>query len=147
MEETASLARSCPACGAAMPQQARFCGACGADTQSSMQSSPEQRPAASETPVLAESQAAPAMTPAASAAAPTAHGGPEPTRAASTADGRACPWCGAINPRDAARCVVCDAVFPTPEGDAALERAAQERISAMEGALRQRRGWWPFRSR
>jgi hypothetical protein len=39
-------------------------------------------------------------------------------------------------------------MFPTPEGDAALERAAQARIQAMESELRQRRaGWWPFRAR
>lgn len=69
------------------------------------------------------------------------------TPVAPVADGRACLWCGAINPKGAARCATCDAVFPTPEGDAALERAAQERISEMEKQLRQRGGWWPFRSR
>jgi hypothetical protein len=62
--------------------------------------------------------------------------------------GRVCLWCGAVSPSEAARCVACDAVFPTPEGDAALERAAQARIQAMESELRQRRaGWWPFRAR
>jgi hypothetical protein len=39
-------------------------------------------------------------------------------------------------------------MFPTPEGDAALERAAQARIQAIESELKQRRaGWWPFRAR
>ncbi|HEX8981529.1 MAG TPA: zinc ribbon domain-containing protein [Ktedonobacterales bacterium] len=144
MEETASLARSCPACGAAMPQQARFCGACGADAQAS----PERQPSASEP---AEVPAAPlASSPDAASEAPNAVGAAEPmvaTPVAPVADGRACLWCGAINPKGAARCATCDAVFPTPEGDAALERAAQERISEMEKQLRQRGGWWPFRSR
>ena len=143
MEETASLVRSCPACGAAMPQQARFCGACGADSQAFQ----ERQSTVSEPPVAVEAQAAPAMSSDAAIEAARASGAAEPRHAASVADGRACPWCGAINSRGAARCSVCDAVFPTPEGDAALEHAAQERISAMEGDLRQRRGWWPFRSR
>jgi ribosomal protein L40E len=64
------------------------------------------------------------------------------------ADGRVCPWCDAINAPDAVTCVSCGAVFPTPAGDEALERAAQARIQSMESELRQRRsGWWPFRAR
>jgi hypothetical protein len=44
--------------------------------------------------------------------------------------------------------VACAAVFPTPEGNEALERAAQARIQSMESELNERRGgWWPFRSR
>jgi hypothetical protein len=62
--------------------------------------------------------------------------------------GRTCPWCDAVNPPDAVRCVACAAVFPTPEGNEALERAAQARIRSMESELNERRGgWWPFRSR
>jgi hypothetical protein len=53
-----------------------------------------------------------------------------------------------VNPPDAVRCVACAAVFPTPEGNEALERAAQARIQSMESELNERRGgWWPFRSR
>lgn len=145
MEETASLARSCPACGAAMPQQARFCGVCGADSQAS----PERQPAVSEVPAAQTVAAAPDESSDVAAAVEPSPLPPPPmtSSGASVADGRACPWCGAINSKNAASCAACDAVFPTPEGDAALERAAQERISAMEGALRQRRSWWPFGSR
>ncbi len=150
MEETASLARSCPACGAAMPQQARFCGACGADSQSSPERQPSAPESSSEPPALHVAQAAPAAPFDAAVETSTASGGAEPmaaASAASVADGRVCPWCGAINTKGVNRCATCDAVFPTPEGDAALERAAQERISEMEKELRRRGSWWPFRSR
>lgn len=111
-----------------MPANARFCGSCGSDT---LPAEPATEPAAERM----------AATPAASAS-------PAGTQV-SAADGKHCTWCGAYSPQDAKRCVSCDAVFPTPEGDEALERAAQARIKAMEGDLQQQRqrGWWPFRSR
>jgi hypothetical protein len=137
MEDTPPLERRCPACGATMPQQARFCGACGMESQS------------------AESRAESLNTAAPVAAAPSVapHTPTDPPVVASGAayvgaDGRDCPWCGASNPPNAGQCVTCGAVFPTPEGDAALERAAQARIQAMEGELQPRcSGWWPFRGR
>lgn len=65
-------------------------------------------------------------------------------------DGKTCDWCDAVSPPDAVRCVSCGAVFATPEGDEALERAARARIRAMEQDLRDvQRGnsWWPFHAR
>jgi hypothetical protein len=124
---TEALARQCPTCGASMPRDARFCGACGSESR------PTAAPAA---PAAAE------QAPVAAAAQPVAPVAPI------VGDARVCPWCDARNPLDAARCVACGAVFPTPEGDAALERAAQARIQSMEADLRPvQRGWWPFRSR
>jgi hypothetical protein len=124
---TEALARQCPTCGASMPRDARFCGACGSESR------PTAAPAAAE------------QAPVAAAAQPVA---PVAPVAPIVGDARVCPWCNARNPLDAARCVACGAVFPTPEGDAALERAAQARIQSMEADLRPvQRGWWPFRSR
>jgi ribosomal protein L40E len=93
-----------------------------------------------------ETPAAQRVTAAATSASPAA---PQVNAQVSATDGKHCTWCGAYSPQDAKRCVSCDATFPTPEGDEALERAAQARIKAMEGDLQQQRqrGWWPFRSR
>ncbi len=54
-----------------------------------------------------------------------------------------------MNAPDAKTCVSCDAAFPTPEGDEALERAARARIDDMQADINKARGasWWPFRSR
>lgn len=132
-----ALSRHCPTCGAAMPAGARFCGACGSDTllAETMPEAPAETPAAQRVPVAPP----PSAEPAAQASA----------QAADATNGKHCTWCGAYSPQDAKRCVSCDATFPTPEGDEALERAAQARIKAMEGDLQQQRqrGWWPFRSR
>ncbi|HEX8994776.1 MAG TPA: zinc ribbon domain-containing protein [Ktedonobacterales bacterium] len=151
MEELATppLERRCPACGAPVSADARFCGACG------MEILPTQpAPPATETPQPRASMseavsAAPAVELAAAAASLTPTGPtPASMAAAPDADGRRCHWCGAINPPDTIRCVACEAVFPTPEGDAALETAAHARIQAMESDIKRRRGgWWPFRAR
>ena len=124
---TEAPARQCPACGATMPQDARFCGACGSESQptAAAPDAAEQAPATPPPPVA---QAAPV--------------------ASVIGDARICPWCDARNPLDAASCVACGAVFPTPEGDEALERAARARIQSMEADIRPvKAGWWPFRSR
>jgi hypothetical protein len=162
MEEntTPPLERRCPACGAAMPQEARFCGACGMESPPPADAPAEQPATAdSATAAVAEpTSAAPAPAAPATPAAPAAPSSPSPAAVTSGAvqangaadgvDGRICPWCGAVNPPDGVRCVACDAVFPTPAGDEALERAAQARIQSMESDLSQRRaGWWPFRAR
>ncbi len=150
MEEnpTPPLERRCPACGAAMPQEARFCGACGME-------SPPPAGALAEQPATAASVTAAAAAPAPAPAAPVSPGPAAATSGAVQAngvgdgvEGRICPWCDAVNPLDGVRCVACDAVFPTPAGDEALERAARARIQSMESELNQRRaGWWPFRAR
>ena len=138
MEEIATPSeRRCPACGAAMLAEARFCGTCG------MESAPATTPAT--TPAV-ESDAVAAATSAAAESAPTA--APPASDAAQSGDGRLCLWCGVRSPLEATSCAACGAVFPTPEGDAALEHAAQARIQAMESELKERRaGWWPFRAR
>lgn len=132
-----------------MPQESRFCGACGMDATPLTATPPSAPAAASETSAASNASEASDATLEPPTATPPA--APAPTRAparAPTAEERACAWCGAINPREAARCSSCDAAFPTPEGDEALERAAQARIKAMETELKQQRsGWWPFRSR
>ncbi len=116
----------CPACGKEMSPQARFCGACGAEMRP-----PE--PAAPDAP-------APDAPGPAQAAAPLA---PE------AGEGKTCAWCGTVNTPDATVCAACDATFPTPEGDEAMERAARARIEDMQAEINKPRGssWWPFRSR
>lgn len=141
-DEQGTPHRHCPTCGADVAAEARFCGVCGADMLA------EQAPASAsseETPGEASPDAVDVTdSPADSAShAETSHAG------ATQADGKLCDWCGAYSPQGAARCVSCGAVFPTPEGDMALEHAAMQRIKAMEGDLQRQRkgGWWPFRSR
>ena len=145
----------CPACGAVVMTSARFCGACGVDllAPSAAQPAPVARTAEPPTPepppapATATPEAPLAPPPAMPVASPIA----SPVAAAGEGvDGKACDWCNAVSPRDAARCVQCGAVFATPEGDEALERAAQSRIQSMEQGLRDARrggGWWPFRPR
>ena len=135
---TAPQTRRCPTCGADMPQDARVCGACGTESLPTV---------ASETPAAAEQ--APASAPSApSVPPPPVAAIPATAPAAATGDTRICAWCGASNPLDAASCVACGAVFPTPEGDEALERAARARIQSMEADIKPvKAGWWPFRSR
>ena len=137
---SAPQTRRCPTCGADMPQDVRFCGSCGTESLPT---------AASEAPAVVEhapaaAPSAPSVPPPPVAAAPAA---PAPA-APLTGDSRTCTWCGASNPLLAARCVACGAVFPTPEGDEALERAARARIQSMEADIKPvKAGWWPFRSR
>ncbi len=136
----------CPACGAVVMASARFCGACGVDllAPSAVQPAPvagtAEPPTPDQSPAIAPPPAMPVASPTASPVA----------AAGERVDGKACDWCNAVSPRDAVRCVQCGAVFATPEGDEALERAAQSRIQSMEQGLRDGRrggGWWPFRSR
>lgn len=139
MDDNTTPERQCPTCGASMPAEARFCGSCGMDTL------PVEASAASA--------AKPAMRAAAATAAATTQATPaqaddtEQAGPAAYPDGKVCSWCGTRNPKEATRCMACDATFPTPEGDEALERAARARIQAMEGEFKQpkRAGWWPFR--
>jgi ribosomal protein L40E len=151
---TPPLERRCPACGAAMPQEARFCGACGME---SLPAGVTEQPATADS---ATGAAAPTASVAPAAPAPAMPDAPSPVAAAAPVstprapvqahgdDERICPWCDAVNPLDALRCVACDAVFPTSAGDEALERAARARIQSMESEINQRRaGWWPFRAR
>ena len=118
-----------------MPAEARFCGSCGMDTLSA------------EAPAPTVEQVSPA--PAAAGAPASDASTTETAEITKITDGKYCSWCGAQSPQEAARCVSCGATFPTPEGNEALERAAQARIQSMESELRQpkRGGWWPFRSR
>lgn len=165
MEEFATppLERRCPACGATLLAEARFCGACGMETLPAQPAErvervelAETRAPATEAPSVSATLSPPYTT-AAAPVAPTAAAAettPAPTNSAGRgatiagiAGGRDCTWCGASNPPEASRCASCGAVFPTPEGDEALERAAQARIQAMESEIKQRRGWWPFRAR
>ncbi len=81
------------------------------------------------------------------AALPTFAWGPGPAAApAPTAQWR-CQWCGAKNPGGADRCVACGAAYPSPEQDAAIARAAEERIRSVTDsleAMRRRRGFGRF---
>ncbi|HET9111177.1 MAG TPA: zinc ribbon domain-containing protein [Ktedonobacterales bacterium] len=150
--------RRCAACGSMMPAESRFCGACGTESLPSAAdetavSVAQQTPVMSDAPVAPVAPVAPSAA-AAPAAAPTAPASeapasePSAARAGGEADGRVCSWCGAVNGREAVTCASCGAVFPTPAGDEALERAARARIQSIESELKQRKsGWWPFRSR
>jgi ribosomal protein L40E len=128
-DEHGASHRHCPACGADVPDGSRFCGVCGADTLAA--------------PASADANTTPDEAPDAARRADA------PEDDADHTNEKLCAWCGAYSPLDAVRCVACNAVFPTPEGDQALEHAAQERIKAMEGDLKRQRkgGWWPFGSR
>ena len=139
---SAPLERRCPTCGASMSQDARFCGACGSD---SLPASDHAAPTAGVAPPPPPPLPAPAAPAEAPVAPPPAFSAPAPS---AIAGGRICPWCDAPNPPDGVRCVVCGAVFPTPEGDEALERAARARIQSMEADIKPiKAGWWPFGSR
>lgn len=119
----------CPACGAHVAAQARFCGACGAE------------------------MVAPGVAPAEPATSSPAQPGPAQPAAQPVAsvvgEGKTCRWCGAVSAPDARNCSACGATFPTPEGDEALERAARARIEDMQADIQKSHGapWWRFRSR
>jgi hypothetical protein len=113
----------CPACGAQVLASTRFCGDCGAEIippSAVMDSSLPPAPLASAEPSA------------------------EPIE-----DGKLCNWCRTMSPRDAISCVNCGAVFPTPAGDEALERAARARIQDLNEDIQKIRNktWWPFRGR
>ncbi|MDE3229795.1 MAG: zinc ribbon domain-containing protein [Chloroflexota bacterium] len=146
-DEHGASHRHCPACGADVPDGSRFCGVCGADTlaaQASADASADATPGDTASDMASDmAGGAPDETP------DEARMADAPADTADHTNEKLCAWCGAYSPLDAVRCVACNAVFPTPEGDQALEHAAQERIKAMEGDLKRRRkgGWWPFGSR
>jgi double zinc ribbon protein len=52
---------------------------------------------------------------------------------------RQCAWCGAASPAQLDRCTVCGAMFPRPEMDAAVERAAEQWMRSALGDLDARR--------
>jgi hypothetical protein len=106
----------CPACGAPLAAEAEACAVCGARVGGIPAA--ETMPDATE-----ETELLPALDP-----------GTE----------KRCDWCGAVNPLAEARCRQCGALFPRPEQDALVERAAAERMRALEDEIelrRRKRGW------
>jgi hypothetical protein len=150
----------CPSCGTTVAK-ARFCGACGADLPAAAHAPTMEPLTGGSIGVPTEPTELPAeLTDAAEGdlatereaivATPAPSGPLEAPDAAPVAgDGKACPWCGAISPPGASTCASCNATFPTPEGDEALERAARERIEAMQKEINNSKArgsaWWPFR--
>lgn len=60
--------------------------------------------------------------------------------ASSSAGGmRQCAWCGALSPAQLDRCTACGAMFPRPEMDAAVERAAEQWMRSALGDIEARR--------
>lgn len=141
MDENVTPERRCPACGASMSAGTRFCGSCGMDSLPAEAITPAETPASAAAVPVASVAATAAVAPTATAAMQA--------ESDEFPDGKPCKWCGTRNPQEATRCMACNATFPTPEGDEALERAAKARIQALESDLKQpkRGGWWPFRSR
>ncbi len=135
----------CPTCGAECTSEATFCGTCG----SALLQTPAREPdvTAPLAPIVAEAEAAPVAEPPAAAgqvvepaAAPVEA---RPAQAASASGtGRRCNWCGTESPADAARCVQCGAMFPTPETDAAYQAAAEQRLRSVQESLDQMRRNW-----
>ncbi len=72
---------------------------------------------------------------------------PLPSVRADSSAERRCEWCGAMTAIAADRCEHCGAVFPRPEQDEALTRAAEERMRDAQTTIelmqrqRERRGW------
>ncbi len=129
----------CPACGATVATQATFCGACG-----EVLPTPDVGREAAQVAPAAPVPVQPATTTSRAQAGELA--------LSAAGKGKICSWCGAVNAPDAKTCSSCDATFPTPEGDEALDRAARERIEDMQAEISKNsksRGssWWPFRSR
>lgn len=46
-----------------------------------------------------------------------------------------CQWCGAINSSELERCQKCNAVFPKPEMDLAMLKAAEDRLRVLEDEI------------
>lgn len=46
-----------------------------------------------------------------------------------------CQWCGTANPPDLERCRRCNAVFPKPEMDLAMLKAAEDRLRVLEDEI------------
>lgn len=107
----------CPACQAPNGAGARFCSVCGAELLGG-------------------------GPPTTTGAAMGERGAP-PTAGSNTGQMRQCQWCGATSPIGADQCEQCGAMFPRPEQDEALLRAAEERLRAANDTLdmmRRRRG-------
>ena len=154
--EQPAASAQCPTCGNPLDSRATICAACGASlvpstpmpmpvspTPEIFDAPPEVAPASPQLTTMDASADAPPVT--VTSTAPTAP---------ITADQKRCGWCGAGNPLGADRCVRCNAMFPRPEQDEAMRRAAEVRIQAAEDeiALRQRMRKrfaprWPFVAR
>ncbi|HST88808.1 MAG TPA: zinc ribbon domain-containing protein [Ktedonobacterales bacterium] len=61
------------------------------------------------------------------------------TSASSAGGMRQCAWCGTLSPAQLDRCTACGAMFPRPEMDAAVERAAEQWMRSALGDLEARR--------
>lgn len=46
-----------------------------------------------------------------------------------------CQWCGAVNPAELEQCCRCNAVFPKPEMDLAMLKAAEDRLRVLEDEI------------
>lgn len=46
-----------------------------------------------------------------------------------------CQWCGTANPPELERCRKCNAVFPKPEMDLAMLKAAEDRLRVLEDEI------------
>lgn len=46
-----------------------------------------------------------------------------------------CQWCGAVNPPQVERCQRCNAMFPKPEMDLAMLKAAEDRLRVLEDEI------------
>lgn len=134
----------CQGCQALNGPGARWCSTCGAPLAASISAAPGARgepepaiaPAAPELP-------APASTTSSGAAPARTGDGPAQPTAGTVGQHRQCQWCGAMSSVDAAQCQQCGAMFPRPEQDEALLRAAEERLRAANDTLdmmRRRRG-------
>jgi hypothetical protein len=126
------IAIFCPSCGTEWTSEAAFCGACGAP----LMHAPEH---AMEATAPAPPEDATATPLAANSAPPEAYRSSMPPAQSAP---RQCGWCGAQNLADAARCVQCGAMFPSPEMDAAYLAKAQERIEDVQTSLESMRRNW-----
>lgn len=50
-------------------------------------------------------------------------------------DAVCCQWCGAVNPPELERCRRCNAMFPKPEMDLAMLKAAEDRLRVLEDEI------------
>ncbi|GAC1448665.1 MAG: hypothetical protein PVSMB4_06080 [Ktedonobacterales bacterium] len=130
---------SCPGCQALNGPGARWCSTCGAPLAPSVSAVPVAR----GEPERAPAPAAPEITTSSGAALAGTGDGPAQPAAGTVGQERQCQWCGATSSVAAAQCQRCGAMFPRPEQDEALLRAAEERLRAANDTLdmmRRRRG-------
>lgn len=104
----------CPRCGAPAKMDAAAgtvsCDACGVVPLETITDTEEPREAAEE---------------------PMLEAGDEPIPEGAVR----CQWCGAVNPPDLERCQKCNAVFPKPEMDLAMLKAAEDRLRVLEDEI------------